>query len=42
MEGLTKFLSNAPVMIMALFTFTAGILIAFNRLFPDILFHPMG
>ena len=42
MEGLTKFLSTAPVMIMALLTFTAGILIEFNRFFPDLLFHPMG
>ena len=42
MEGLTKFLSSAPVLIMALLTFTAGILIEFNRFYPDLLFHPLG
>jgi len=41
MEGLTKFLSSAPVLIMALLTVTAGILIEFNRLYPDLLFHPL-
>ncbi|WP_428960999.1 photosystem I reaction center subunit IX [Synechocystis sp. PCC 6803] len=35
-----SFLSTAPVMIMALLTFTAGILIEFNRFYPDLLFHP--
>jgi len=41
MEGLPKFLSTAPVLIMALLSFTAGLLIEFNRFFPDLLFHPM-
>jgi photosystem I subunit IX len=36
-----KFLSSAPVMATALLTFTAGLLIEFNRFFPDLLFHPM-
>jgi photosystem I subunit 9 len=40
MDGLKSFLSTAPVMIMALLSFTAGILIEFNRFFPDLLFHP--
>lgn len=40
MTYLLKYLSTAPVMIMALLTFTAGILIEFNRFFPDLLFHP--
>jgi photosystem I subunit IX len=42
MEGLLKFLSSAPVLIMALLTVTAGILIEFNRLYPDLLFHPLA
>lgn len=42
MEGLQKFLSSAPVLIMALLTFTAGLLIEFNRFFPDLLFHPLS
>jgi photosystem I subunit IX len=42
MEGLFKFLSSAPVLIMALLTVTAGILIEFNRLYPDLLFHPLS
>ncbi len=41
MDGLKTFVSSAPVLIMALLTFTAGILIEFNRFFPDLLFHPM-
>jgi photosystem I subunit IX len=36
-----KFLSLAPVGLMALLTFTAGLLIEFNRFFPDLLFHPL-
>jgi photosystem I subunit IX len=40
MTDLLKYLSTAPVMIMALLTFTAGVLIEFNRFFPDLLFHP--
>jgi photosystem I subunit 9 len=42
MKGLPAFLSTAPVLIMALLTFTAGLLIEFNRFYPDLLFHPMG
>ena len=42
MADFTKFLSTAPVLIMALLPFTAGILIEFNRFFPDLLFHPLG
>lgn len=41
MAGLPRFLSTAPVLIMALLTFTAGLLIEINRFFPDLLFHPM-
>ena len=41
MGALQKFLSTAPDLIMALLTFTAGILIEFNRFFPDLLFHPL-
>jgi photosystem I subunit 9 len=37
-----KFLSSAPVLLTALMVFTAGILIEFNRFFPDLLFHPLG
>ncbi|NJN71956.1 MAG: photosystem I reaction center subunit IX [Limnothrix sp. RL_2_0] len=37
-----KFLSSAPVLLTALMVFTAGVLIEFNRFFPDLLFHPMG
>lgn len=40
MADLQKFLSTAPVMIMTLLTVTAGILIEFNRFYPDLLFHP--
>lgn len=42
MEGLQKFLSTAPVLIMVLLTVTAGLLIEFNRFYPDLLFHPLG
>ncbi|OKH17024.1 photosystem I reaction center subunit IX [[Limnothrix rosea] IAM M-220] len=37
-----KFLSSAPVLLTAMMVFTAGILIEFNRFFPDLLFHPLG
>lgn len=40
MEGLQRFLSSAPVAIMTLLTVTAGLLIEFNRFYPDLLFHP--
>ncbi|MEO1004543.1 MAG: photosystem I reaction center subunit IX [Cyanobacteria bacterium J06638_38] len=42
MGDLQKFLSTASVLIMALLTFTAGILIEFNRFYPDLLFHPLS
>jgi photosystem I subunit 9 len=38
---MTKFLSSAPVLLALWMTFTAGLLIEFNRFFPDLLFHPM-
>lgn len=41
MKDLTAFLSTAPVLIAALLTFTAGLLIEFNRFYPDLLFHPL-
>ncbi len=41
MDSLLKYFSFAPVLLMALLTFTAGLLIEFNRFFPDLLFHPM-
>ncbi len=36
-----RFLSSAPVLAAVWMTFTAGILIEFNRFFPDLLFHPL-
>ncbi len=36
-----KFLTTAPVFAAIWFTATAGIMIEFNRFFPDLLFHPM-
>lgn len=42
MDGLPRFLSTAPVLIMLLLSVTAGILIEFNRFYPDLLFHPLG
>ena len=36
-----KFLTTAPVFAAIWFTITAGILIEFNRFYPDLLFHPM-
>jgi len=41
MQYFLKYLSTAPVIAAAWFVFTAGILIEFNRFFPDLLFHPM-
>lgn len=38
---MTRYLSSAPVLLMVLLTFTAGILIEFNRFFPDLLSHPL-
>ena len=37
---MNKFLSSAPVLLTAMMVFTAGMLIEFNRFFPDLLFHP--
>ena len=42
MKGLPAFFSSAPVLIAALLVFTAGLLIEFNRFYPDLLFHPLG
>ena len=39
---MAKFLSSAPVLLMALLTFTAGLLIEINRFYPDLLFYPFG
>jgi photosystem I subunit IX len=36
-----KYLSLAPVLLTALVIFTSGLLIEFNRFFPDLLFHPL-
>ncbi|MEB3213927.1 MAG: photosystem I reaction center subunit IX [Leptolyngbyaceae bacterium] len=40
MDGLKSYLSSAPVLAAAMLFVTAGILIEFNRFFPDLLFHP--
>ena len=36
-----KFLTTAPVFAAIWVSLTAGILIEFNRFYPDLLFHPM-
>ncbi|WP_309736652.1 photosystem I reaction center subunit IX [Chamaesiphon sp. OTE_75_metabat_556] len=41
MSHFTRFSSTAPVLAAVWMTFTAGILIEFNRFFPDLLFHPL-
>ncbi|EAW33515.1 photosystem I reaction center subunit IX [Lyngbya sp. PCC 8106] len=41
MQYFLKYLSTAPVLAAAWFVITAGILIEFNRFFPDLLFHPL-
>ena len=38
----TKFIKSAPVVAAVWLTITAGIIIEFNRFFPDLLFHPMN
>lgn len=38
---MSRYLSTAPVLLMLLLTVTAGILIEFNRFFPDLLSHPL-
>jgi photosystem I subunit IX len=41
MNDLMRYLSSAPVIATAWMFITAGILIEFNRFYPDLLFHPM-
>ncbi len=41
MQDFLKYLSTAPVLAAAWLLLTAGILIEFNRFFPDLLFHPL-
>jgi photosystem I subunit 9 len=36
-----RYSNTAPVFAAIWFTVTAGILIEFNRFYPDLLFHPM-
>jgi photosystem I subunit 9 len=40
MNYLLKYLSTAPVVATLWMVITAGILIEFNRFFPDLLLHP--
>ncbi|HEY9814399.1 MAG: photosystem I reaction center subunit IX [Leptolyngbya sp. DLM2.Bin15] len=40
MQDLLKYLSTAPVLAAAWMLVTAGILIEFNRFYPDLLFTP--
>ncbi|ASC73801.1 Photosystem I reaction center subunit IX [Halomicronema hongdechloris C2206] len=40
MDNLVKYLSTAPVVAAIWMAITAGVLIEFNRFFPDLLFHP--
>jgi photosystem I subunit IX len=39
--SMKKFLTTAPVFAAIWFGITAGIMIEFNRFFPDLLFHPL-
>ncbi|MCT7948827.1 photosystem I reaction center subunit IX [Ancylothrix sp. C2] len=39
--GFLRFLSSAPVLATIWLSFTAALLIEFNRFFPDLLFHPL-
>ncbi|NJN62035.1 MAG: photosystem I reaction center subunit IX [Coleofasciculaceae cyanobacterium RL_1_1] len=41
MDGLKTYLSTAPVIATIWMLVTAGILIEFNRFFPDLLIHPL-
>jgi photosystem I subunit 9 len=41
MDNFLRYLSTAPVLATIWIAITAGILIEFNRFFPDLLFHPM-
>jgi len=36
-----KFLTTAPVVAAIWLTITAGIIVEWNRFFPDLLFHPL-
>ncbi|XFA72441.1 photosystem I reaction center subunit IX [Thermosynechococcaceae cyanobacterium Okahandja] len=40
-KHLLTYLSTAPVLAAVWMTITAGILIEFNRFYPDLLFHPL-
>jgi photosystem I subunit 9 len=40
-DSMKKFLTTAPVFAAIWFSITAGIMIEFNRFFPDLLFHPL-
>ncbi|MEM6424802.1 MAG: photosystem I reaction center subunit IX [Cyanobacteria bacterium P01_H01_bin.119] len=40
MDDLRKYLSTAPVLATVVTFIAAGILIEFNRFFPDLLLHP--
>jgi len=40
-DTMKKFLTTAPVFAAIWFTITAGIMIEFNRFYPDLLFHPL-
>lgn len=40
-QAMKKFLTTAPVFAAIWFTITAGIMIEFNRFYPDLLFHPL-
>jgi photosystem I subunit IX len=40
MDNLLKYLSTAPVVATVWMVITAGILIEFNRFFPNMLFYP--
>jgi len=41
MQDFVKYLSLAPVVLTIWLFITAGILIEFNRFFPDLLLHPL-
>lgn len=41
MQYFLKYLSTAPVLATAWMALTAVLLIGFNWVFPDLLFHPM-
>ncbi|MGB3636060.1 MAG: Photosystem I reaction center subunit IX [Rivularia sp. (in: cyanobacteria)] len=40
-NDLLKYLSLAPVLLFGWLIFTAILLITFNYIFPDLLFHPL-